>query len=165
MGGENGGMTNSAAEERVALWEKLLAEQGHDSGLGRDCGFECPITSELMHDPVIADDGHSYERTAIESWFGTGNRTSPVTGKALPTQRLHPNHALRIAIDQRLSELRRCSVTEGEGESRSQLNRALSGGHAKGDGEAGEGEKFDEPEADKENVFESGNSQEGVATR
>ena len=57
---------NCAADERAALWEKLLLEQGQDIGLGREYGFECPITAELMHDPVIADDGHSYERVAIE---------------------------------------------------------------------------------------------------
>ena len=55
--------------------EKLLAEQGHDSGFGRDCGFECPITSELMHDPVIADDGTA-RAPAIES-YRHGNRTAP----------------------------------------------------------------------------------------
>jgi serine/threonine protein kinase len=110
-------LTNARADERAALWENMLIEQGQDLGLGRDCGFECPITSELMHDPSIADDGHTYERTAIESWFSTGNRTSPVTGKVLATQRLRPNHALRIAIEQRFGELRRMSleVTRKEG--------------------------------------------------
>ncbi|NEJ83202.1 hypothetical protein GR268_42755, partial [Rhizobium leguminosarum] len=26
----------------------------------------CPITQEIMEDPVIAQDGHTYERTAIQ---------------------------------------------------------------------------------------------------
>ena len=30
--------------------------------------FECPITHEIMHDPVIDKDGNSYERVAIEAW-------------------------------------------------------------------------------------------------
>merc|ERR1711964_274552 len=36
----------------------------------------CPITMMLMTDPVIAADGHSYERTAIEKWL-KDNDTSP----------------------------------------------------------------------------------------
>ena len=31
--------------------------------------YICPISGELMHAPVIADDGHSYERASIEGWF------------------------------------------------------------------------------------------------
>ena len=29
----------------------------------------CPITYEIMEDPVIAYDGHSYERKAIKEWY------------------------------------------------------------------------------------------------
>ncbi len=36
----------------------------------------CPITHEIIIDPVIASDGHTYERVAIEEWFKT-NDTSP----------------------------------------------------------------------------------------
>jgi hypothetical protein len=47
---------------------------------GRDVPpeFLCPITQDLMKDPVIADDGYSYERTAILEWF-TKKKTSPMT--------------------------------------------------------------------------------------
>jgi hypothetical protein len=92
-------------------------ETGEENTLGRDCGFECPITSELLHDPVIADDGHSYERTAIESWFATGNRTSPVTGQRLESLVLRPNHALRSAIQQRFTQLKRDSLKKRKLES------------------------------------------------
>lgn len=40
--------------------------------------FTCPITMELMTDPVVAADGHLYERGAIETWLKTHN-TSPLT--------------------------------------------------------------------------------------
>jgi uncharacterized protein len=36
-----------------------------------------------MENPVIAADGHSYERGAIERWFSTGHNTSPLTGLRL----------------------------------------------------------------------------------
>ena len=32
-----------------------------------------------MQDPVLAEDGHTYERTVIENWFARGNKTSPKT--------------------------------------------------------------------------------------
>jgi hypothetical protein len=32
--------------------------------------FVCPITSCVMTDPVTALDGHTYERSAIERWWG-----------------------------------------------------------------------------------------------
>ena len=44
--------------------------------------FFCPISQEMMHDPVITMDGHSYEREQIESWFRRST-LSPVTGGAL----------------------------------------------------------------------------------
>ena len=54
----------------------------------------CPITMELMRDPVITADGHTYERAAIESWMQTNN-TSPLTGEPLEHRILTPNHIVR----------------------------------------------------------------------
>lgn len=58
----------------------------------------CPITHTLMHDPVVAADGHTYERQAIERWFGEGNTTSPLTGAHLASSELRPNFAIKAAI-------------------------------------------------------------------
>ena len=38
----------------------------------------CPITLSMMGDPVVANDGHSYERAAIATWLATHD-TSPQT--------------------------------------------------------------------------------------
>ena len=59
--------------------------------------FVCPITQELMHDPVLAADGFAYERSAIERWLHR-KRTSPKTGARLPTTMLFPVHHLRTLI-------------------------------------------------------------------
>ena len=32
-------------------------------------GFLCPITLQVMRDPVIAADGHTYDRSSIEVGF------------------------------------------------------------------------------------------------
>ena len=43
----------------------------------------CPITLELMRDPVQTILGQTFEREAIEDWLKT-HKTDPVTGEKLP---------------------------------------------------------------------------------
>eukprot|EP00607_Mallomonas_marina_P008313 CAMPEP_0182417914 /NCGR_PEP_ID=MMETSP1167-20130531/2364_1 /TAXON_ID=2988 /ORGANISM="Mallomonas Sp, Strain CCMP3275" /LENGTH=867 /DNA_ID=CAMNT_0024591779 /DNA_START=120 /DNA_END=2723 /DNA_ORIENTATION=- len=63
--------------------------------------FYCPITGELMSDPVIDHEGNSYERAAIEARLAT-NQTSPKTGHPLNLSNLTPNRALKSAIESAL---------------------------------------------------------------
>jgi len=44
--------------------------------------FICPITCELMREPVVASDGHTYEKSAIEKWLKTNN-ISPRSGEPI----------------------------------------------------------------------------------
>ena len=60
--------------------------------------FLCPITQELMKDPVIATDGHTYERTAIETWTRQGRNVSPMTNVPFTGSTLLPNRNLKSAI-------------------------------------------------------------------
>ncbi|XP_063174402.1 WD repeat, SAM and U-box domain-containing protein 1 [Candoia aspera] len=61
--------------------------------------FLCPITKELMKEPVIAADGYSYEKEAMENWIIKKRHSSPMTN--LPLQRLvlTPNRTLKMAIN------------------------------------------------------------------
>ena len=59
--------------------------------------FKCPITMDIMKDPVICSDGHSYERESITKWLLTHN-TSPKTNVVLENTNLTPNHSLRALI-------------------------------------------------------------------
>ncbi len=59
--------------------------------------FICPITQDMMQDPVFASDGHTYERTAIELWL-KNNNTSPMTGLQLSNKQLTPSHTLKSMI-------------------------------------------------------------------
>lgn len=52
-----------------------------------------------MEDPVIAADGYTYERSAIESWLTTHN-SSPMTNNLLRHKEVIPNHGLRSAISE-----------------------------------------------------------------
>ncbi len=57
----------------------------------------CPITQELMRDPVIADDGFTYERKAIQEWFAK-SPISPLTGAKMGSLKIIPNIALKQTI-------------------------------------------------------------------
>lgn len=59
--------------------------------------FLCPITHDVMTDPVVSADGYTYERSAIARWFET-SRKSPVTGQLLPHAELVPNHSVRTLL-------------------------------------------------------------------
>ena len=74
----------------------LLDEDGEG---GAPASLLCPITQELMIDPVIAADGFTYERSAIERWLNMGpNRRSPTTNAALTSRTLTPNRSLSSMI-------------------------------------------------------------------
>ena len=59
--------------------------------------YICPITAEIMTDPVTTVDGFTYERTAISEWLRTKD-TSPFTGATLESKTVIPNLSLRSMI-------------------------------------------------------------------
>ena len=61
--------------------------------------FDCPnsLLQESMTEPVIAADGHTYEKAALLDWLQTHN-TSPVTGQCLPHARVVPNVLVKNLI-------------------------------------------------------------------
>ena len=58
----------------------------------------CPITLMLPTEPVKAEDGHTYEREAIEDWLAQ-NATSPVTRAHMGT-RLMDDYAAKNTIEE-----------------------------------------------------------------
>lgn len=67
--------------------------------------FLCPLTKEVMKDPVVLESSQTYERTAIEYWFERciedgRDPTCPVTGKVLKSLELKPNIGLAGAIEE-----------------------------------------------------------------
>ncbi|TKY59074.1 U-box domain-containing protein 26 [Spatholobus suberectus] len=71
-----------------------------DLGVHIPYHFRCPISLELMRDPVTVCTGQTYDRASIESWVGTGNTTCPVTRATLTDFTLIPNHTLRRLIQE-----------------------------------------------------------------
>ncbi|KAL8241862.1 hypothetical protein R6Q59_012164 [Mikania micrantha] len=62
--------------------------------------FLCPISLELMRDPVIVSTGQTYERSYIQRWIDCGNTTCPKTQQKLQNITLTPNYVLRSLITQ-----------------------------------------------------------------
>ena len=60
--------------------------------------FICPISSDIIREPVICMDGHTYEKSAIELWFQNHN-SSPMT-RAIVEPLLIPNYNLKSQIDE-----------------------------------------------------------------
>ncbi|KAG6430273.1 hypothetical protein SASPL_108337 [Salvia splendens] len=63
--------------------------------------FICPITTEVMIDPVETPSGHTFERSAIERWLSEGDEPScPITSNPLEISMLRPNKTLRQSIEE-----------------------------------------------------------------
>ncbi|XP_055829474.1 U-box domain-containing protein 13-like isoform X2 [Solanum dulcamara] len=62
--------------------------------------FRCPISLELMKDPVIVSSGQTYERSYIEKWLEAGHSTCPKTQQVLTSNAITPNYVLRSLIAQ-----------------------------------------------------------------
>ncbi|KAM0821381.1 hypothetical protein ACQ4PT_072267 [Festuca glaucescens] len=60
--------------------------------------FRCPISLDLMRDPVVSSSGQTYDRESITRWFGAGKSTCPKTGQVLTNLELVPNKALKNLI-------------------------------------------------------------------
>ncbi|XP_021308416.1 U-box domain-containing protein 44 [Sorghum bicolor] len=90
---------------------------GHEEEDGELSAFVCPITMQLMRDPVVIETGHAFEREAIARWFsecrdlGRGP-CCPITMLEVHRADLRPVLALRAAVEewtdrQQRDELRR----------------------------------------------------------
>ncbi|PIN22465.1 Ubiquitin--protein ligase [Handroanthus impetiginosus] len=85
--------------------------------------FRCPISLELMSDPVIVASGHTYDRNSIAQWINSGHHTCPKTGQRLIHMALIPNYALKSLIQQWCQEN---NVPTMESTSSSELKRMSS---------------------------------------
>ncbi|XP_047315662.1 U-box domain-containing protein 44-like [Impatiens glandulifera] len=62
--------------------------------------FYCPITEDVMLDPVETSLGHTFERSAIEKWYAEGNNLCPLTSTPVDTSIIRPNKTLRQSIEE-----------------------------------------------------------------
>jgi ubiquitin-protein ligase/uncharacterized protein YegL len=57
--------------------------------------LRCPMTQELFQEPVVTQDGHTYEDAAIRKWLRMA-QTSPLTGLRLSSTQLHVNRPILL---------------------------------------------------------------------
>ncbi|CAF2688637.1 unnamed protein product [Rotaria sp. Silwood2] len=65
----------------------------------------CPLTQQLFSVPVLADDGYTYEESAIVKWIQE-NHTSPKTRQNLSVEGLRPNRLIKSLIEEFENSLR-----------------------------------------------------------
>ncbi|GJN16245.1 hypothetical protein PR202_gb03291 [Eleusine coracana subsp. coracana] len=86
--------------------------------------LQCPITLEVMSDPVTISTGQTYDRASIKRWIKSGCRTCPVTGERLRSAELVPNLAARGIIEEFLRITKRVvSVSAHDDSKRSSKHR------------------------------------------
>eukprot|EP00898_Chlorokybus_atmophyticus_P008373 jgi/Chlat1/8537/Chrsp82S07940 len=90
----------SAVLDRVASIHSANDAREQAAELGPLEGLICPISLEIMRDPVtITGSGQTCERTLAEHWFAAGHTTCPITGLKVTITELIPNHALRGVLE------------------------------------------------------------------
>ncbi|MCO5597638.1 hypothetical protein L7F22_051719 [Adiantum nelumboides] len=62
--------------------------------------FYCPITQDVMENPVEIDSGQTFEMAAIQKWFAEGHRVCPVSKMELQTLTLKSNRLLQQSIEE-----------------------------------------------------------------
>eukprot|EP01083_Nonionella_stella_P166644 557752_1 len=95
--------TNDTSLEPPTKKRKLQENKGSkddNQNVKANAEFVCPITLEVMKDPVITADGVTYERSGITDWL-KNNDISPATGLILKHKQLVPNYALKSLIQKK----------------------------------------------------------------
>ncbi|KAL3830524.1 hypothetical protein ACJIZ3_019326 [Penstemon smallii] len=97
-GSRNGSYDLGVQSDDSYHLERLRIEPIYDS-------FLCPLTKQVMRDPVTLENGQTYEREAIEKWLRecreSGKRPScPLTLRELRSTELNPSIALRNTIEE-----------------------------------------------------------------
>ncbi len=64
----------------------------------------CPISLEIMRDPVVLTDGHTYDKKSIIKWLQNHN-TSPKTNETLIKKGYLPNFTLKSLIDELITKI------------------------------------------------------------
>ncbi|KAI9198710.1 hypothetical protein LWI28_020980 [Acer negundo] len=98
------GFEEDEAEMEVGNKKKprkgLITQEIAETFISIPKDFCCPISLDLMRDPVIISTGQTYDRSSIARWMEEGHCSCPKTGQMLAHTRLVSNRALRNLIVQ-----------------------------------------------------------------
>lgn len=92
------GNYDPGSQSDESYYEKLRVEPIYES-------FVCPLTKQVMRNPVTIENGQTFEREAIEKWFRECRESRrkpvcPMTLKELSSTELNPSIALRNTIEE-----------------------------------------------------------------
>ncbi|KAG1326974.1 U-box domain-containing protein 19 [Cocos nucifera] len=120
---------------RVVLFDSMDGKRSHDHKDGnlqpqviehlRREDLRCPISLELMTDPVTVATGQTYDRASIVRWFKAGYLTCPVTGESLDSTELVPNSVIRKLVVQ-FCHQNNVSITEPNINQKRDLSKTAS---------------------------------------
>ncbi|XP_043690446.1 U-box domain-containing protein 3-like [Telopea speciosissima] len=79
-------------------WMGKLEQFGEINGVPVPPYFRCPLSLELMVDPVIVASGQTYERAFIQKWLDQGLSICPQTRQTLAHSNLIPNYTVKALI-------------------------------------------------------------------
>ena len=78
----------------------IAAEEQDGDGDEPPNDFVCPISMELIVDPVVLlETGNSYDRESLMAWFDQGHVRDPLTNLPVPRENIAPNDVLRRRIE------------------------------------------------------------------
>lgn len=98
VGSWDGSFDRGSQSDDSYQFERLHIEPMYDA-------FVCPLTKQVMRDPVTLENGQTFEREAIEKWFKECKESGrkpvcPLTLKELKSTELNPSIALRNTIEE-----------------------------------------------------------------
>lgn len=97
--------TDSENKEKITERESeidklniIISKKNHLISVDEIQDFHCPISWDIFKDPVILEDGFTYERDNISEWLSK-NRTSPTTNRKLNNKKIIPNQIVKNIIN------------------------------------------------------------------
>jgi hypothetical protein len=91
---------NSADFQETKISHQAFEKDEIASVLALPGVLTCPLTSQIMVDPVVAADGYTYERAALEQWRVKHGNVSPITRESADLSIVYPNSSLVWLIQQ-----------------------------------------------------------------
>ena len=95
---DNDGLTHTQGLKRLHRFTLEYCEMATKRHVEAPEEFFCPISSQIMDNPVIAEDGFSYEKDFIVDWLQKSG-TSPFTREKMSIHKLITNRSLKSMID------------------------------------------------------------------
>jgi hypothetical protein len=97
----------STARANREKWHQAI-EKCVEEKMMQNENFVCPLTGRIMKDPVLAEDGVTYEAAAINRWLSE-NHSSPMTNLTMP-EHVIPNNFARTEIQKARNKLKESCV-------------------------------------------------------